>query len=151
MSPESLFDRVYTHQTDIWSYGILLWEVFTLGGSPYPGLPAEELLDFLQSGKRMPCPQHCPVEMYTIMRDCWLEQPDQRPTFTQLVERVGRILEKNVSKDNPYLTLDGLKEEAAPASDQFPPPTAAEKKSVAGGDKRGEYYLTPTDSNDVLA
>jgi FMS-like tyrosine kinase 1 len=75
-----------------------LWEIFTLGGTPYPGLPTEQLLDYLSEGNRMNQPQNCPLEMYTIMRDCWIDAPEQRPDFVAIAERIGKILEKNVTK-----------------------------------------------------
>ena len=78
-----------------WSFGILLWETFTLGGNPYPGLPTEQLLDYLSEGKRMDMPAKCPLEVYTIMRDCWNHDADDRPHFTTLVEQLAKILEKN--------------------------------------------------------
>ena len=85
-----------------WSFGILLWETFTLGGTPYPGLPTEQLLDYLSDGKRMENPAKCPLEVYTIMRDCWIHEPDQRPHFTTLNERLGKILERNMTTVQGY-------------------------------------------------
>uniref|UniRef100_A0A8C0G344 Fibroblast growth factor receptor n=1 Tax=Bubo bubo TaxID=30461 RepID=A0A8C0G344_BUBBB len=61
MAPEALFDRVYTHQSDVWSFGILMWEIFTLGGSPYPGIPVEELFKLLKEGHRMDRPSNYPA------------------------------------------------------------------------------------------
>ncbi|KAE8614913.1 hypothetical protein XENTR_v10008347 [Xenopus tropicalis] len=63
MAPEALFDRVYTHQSDIWSFGVLTWEIFTLGGSPYPGIPVEELFKLLREGHRMDKPSNCTHEL----------------------------------------------------------------------------------------
>lgn len=85
-------------QSFSWSFGVCLWEIFTLGGAPYPGLPTEQLLDFLSEGHRMEQPHKCPLDMYTIMRDCWEQNPDIRPTFAQLSERIGRIIELHASK-----------------------------------------------------
>jgi len=93
----SIYSLNYFFHVPRWSFGILLWETFTLGGTPYPGLPTEQLLDYLSEGKRMDNPAKCPLEVYTIMRDCWLHEPDQRPHFTALNERLGKILERNMT------------------------------------------------------
>uniref|UniRef100_A0A8C9R582 Fibroblast growth factor receptor n=1 Tax=Scleropages formosus TaxID=113540 RepID=A0A8C9R582_SCLFO len=103
MAPEALFDRVYTHQSDVWSYGVLLWEIFTLGGSPYPGIPVEELFKLLKEGHRMEKPANCTHELYMIMRECWHAVPLQRPTFRQLVEDHDRVL--SMTSSNDYLDL----------------------------------------------
>uniref|UniRef100_A0A7N6B665 Fibroblast growth factor receptor n=1 Tax=Anabas testudineus TaxID=64144 RepID=A0A7N6B665_ANATE len=92
MAPEALFDRIYTHQSDVWSFGVLLWEIFTLGGSPYPGVPVEELFKLLKEGHRMEKPSACTQELYLMMRDCWHAVPSCRPTFQQLVEDLDRTL-----------------------------------------------------------
>ncbi|XP_012814429.1 fibroblast growth factor receptor 1 isoform X2 [Xenopus tropicalis] len=103
MAPEALFDRIYTHQSDVWSFGVLLWEIFTLGGSPYPGVPMEELFKLLKEGHRMDKPTTCTNELYMMMKDCWHAMPSQRPTFNQLVEDLDRILA--LSSNQEYLDL----------------------------------------------
>lgn len=103
MAPEALFDRVYTTQSDVWSYGILLWEIMTLGGTPYPSVPIEKLFQLLRDGHRMEKPQGCSLEVYVIMRECWNQSPYQRPTFTELVEDLDRIL--TFATDQEYLDL----------------------------------------------
>ncbi|XP_069801145.1 fibroblast growth factor receptor 1 isoform X3 [Dendropsophus ebraccatus] len=103
MAPEALFDRIYTHQSDVWSFGVLLWEIFTLGGSPYPGVPMEELFKLLKEGHRMDKPTNCTNELYMMMRDCWHAVPSQRPTFVQLVEDLDRIVA--LSSNQEYLDL----------------------------------------------
>ncbi|XP_069039038.1 fibroblast growth factor receptor 1-A isoform X5 [Lepisosteus oculatus] len=103
MAPEALFDRIYTHQSDVWSFGVLLWEIFTLGGSPYPGVPVEELFKLLKEGHRMDKPSTCTHELYMMMRDCWHAVPSQRPTFKQLVEDLDRTLA--MTSNQEYLDL----------------------------------------------
>eukprot|EP00066_Takifugu_rubripes_P024523 XP_011613789.1 PREDICTED: fibroblast growth factor receptor 1-A-like isoform X1 [Takifugu rubripes] len=103
MAPEALFDRIYTHQSDVWSFGVLLWEIFTLGGSPYPGVPVEELFKLLKEGHRMDKPSTCTHELYMMMRDCWNAVPSQRPTFKQLVEDLDRCLA--MTSNQEYLEL----------------------------------------------
>ncbi|XP_058860465.1 fibroblast growth factor receptor 3-like isoform X8 [Acipenser ruthenus] len=113
MAPEALFDRVYTHQSDVWSYGVLLWEIFTLGGSPYPGIPVEELFKLLKEGHRMDKPANCTHELYMIMRECWHAVPSQRPTFKQLVEDHDRVL--TMTSTDEYLDLSVVFEQYSPA------------------------------------
>ncbi|XP_033844944.1 fibroblast growth factor receptor 1b [Periophthalmus magnuspinnatus] len=103
MAPEALFDRIYTHQSDVWSFGVLLWEIFTLGGSPYPGVPVEELFKLLKEGHRMEKPSACTQDMYQMMRDCWHAVPSRRPTFQQLVDDLDRML--SLMANQEYLDL----------------------------------------------
>uniref|UniRef100_A0A8D3CMZ5 receptor protein-tyrosine kinase n=1 Tax=Scophthalmus maximus TaxID=52904 RepID=A0A8D3CMZ5_SCOMX len=117
MAPEALFDRIYTHQSDVWSFGVLLWEIFTLGGSPYPGVPVEELFKLLKEGHRMEKPPACTQELYLMMRDCWNAVPSRRPTFQQLVEDLDRTL--SLMANQEYLDL------AAPLVQYSIPPDEA--------------------------
>lgn len=116
MAPEALFHRVYTTQSDVWSYGILLWEIMTLGGTPYPSVPSvEKLFQLLRSGHRMEKPPCCSLEIYMLMRDCWSYQPNERPTFGELVEDLDRIL--TITANEEYLDL-GLPQLDTPPSSQ---------------------------------
>ncbi|KAL2082888.1 hypothetical protein ACEWY4_020661 [Coilia grayii] len=113
MAPEALFDRVYTHQSDVWSFGVLMWEIFTLGGSPYPGIPVEELFKLLKEGHRMDKPGNCTNELYMMMKDCWHAISSQRPTFKQLVEDLDRIL--TLATNEEYLDLRAHPEQYSPS------------------------------------
>uniref|UniRef100_A0A7N8YJJ4 Vascular endothelial growth factor receptor 3 n=1 Tax=Mastacembelus armatus TaxID=205130 RepID=A0A7N8YJJ4_9TELE len=99
MSPESIFDKVFTTQSDVWSYGILLWEIFSLGASPYPGLHIdEEFCHRLKGGTRMRAPEYSTPEIYSTMLTCWEASPSDRPTFTDLVETLGDLLQAKVQQ-----------------------------------------------------
>ncbi|CAL8322704.1 unnamed protein product [Lota lota] len=113
MAPEALFDRIYTHQSDVWSFGVLLWEMFTMGGSPYPGVPVEELFKLLREGHRMERPSSCTPELYHLMTACWLSVPSQRPTFQQLVQDLDHTLSKITNKE--YLDLSAPGVQCSPA------------------------------------
>ncbi|XP_046749784.1 fibroblast growth factor receptor homolog 1-like isoform X2 [Diprion similis] len=116
MAPEALFHRLYTTQSDVWSYGILLWEIMTLGGTPYPSVPSvEKLFQLLRSGHRMEKPPCCSIEIYMLMRDCWSYQPNERPMFGELVEDLDRIL--TITANEEYLDL-GLPQLDTPPSSQ---------------------------------
>ncbi|XP_047424727.1 vascular endothelial growth factor receptor 1 isoform X3 [Mugil cephalus] len=107
MSPESIFDKVFTTQSDVWSYGILLWEIFSLGASPYPGLHIdEEFCHRLKGGTRMRAPEYSTPEIYSTMLACWEASPSDRPTFTNLVETLGDLLQARVQQDGKdYIPL----------------------------------------------
>uniref|UniRef100_A0A672J3L6 receptor protein-tyrosine kinase n=1 Tax=Salarias fasciatus TaxID=181472 RepID=A0A672J3L6_SALFA len=99
MSPESIFDKVFTTQSDVWSFGILLWEIFSLGASPYPGLHIdEEFCHRLKGGTRMRAPEYSTPEIYSTMLACWEAAPSDRPTFTNLVETLGDLLQARVQQ-----------------------------------------------------
>uniref|UniRef100_A0A9J7XKK8 Fibroblast growth factor receptor n=1 Tax=Cyprinus carpio carpio TaxID=630221 RepID=A0A9J7XKK8_CYPCA len=127
MAPEALFDRVYTHQSDVWSFGVLMWEIFTLGGSPYPGIPVEELFKLLKEGHRMDKPSNCTHELYMKMRECWHAVPTQRPTFKQLVEELDRLL---VTISDEYLDLSTPFEQYSPSCEDTSSSCSSDNDSV---------------------
>ncbi|XP_073332125.1 vascular endothelial growth factor receptor 2 isoform X1 [Pagrus major] len=107
MAPETIFDRVYTTQSDVWSFGVLLWEIFSLGASPYPGVCIDEsFCRRLKEGTRMRPPEYATTEIYQTMLDCWLDRPTDRPTFTELVEHLGNLLQASAQQDGKdYIPL----------------------------------------------
>ncbi|GAB6024923.1 hypothetical protein CHUAL_010028 [Chamberlinius hualienensis] len=118
MAPEALFDRVYTSQSDVWSFGILLWEIETLGGTPYPSVPVEKLFQLLRDGHRMEKPYNCSMEMYMLMRECWDDNPHNRPTFSELVDRLDVML--TICTSDEYLDLSIPVLQTPPSSDEWP-------------------------------
>ncbi|XP_013415521.1 tyrosine kinase receptor Cad96Ca-like [Lingula anatina] len=98
MAPESLSDSVYTTKSDVWAYGILLWEIVTLGATPYPTMvTARELLKEIDQGYRMEKPKHCTPELYKLMTWCWEQDPGRRPTFEDLVVHLEKLLREEVT------------------------------------------------------
>ncbi|RNA40231.1 Vascular endothelial growth factor receptor [Brachionus plicatilis] len=110
MAPESLLDRKVYPNSDIWSFGVLMWEVFTLGGSPYPTVPIEKLFDYLKEGNRMSRPELCDEEMYDLMLDCWNISSELRPSFAVINERLEVLLAKyeNKRQENNFAELEKL-------------------------------------------
>uniref|UniRef100_A0A8C9SNF3 receptor protein-tyrosine kinase n=1 Tax=Scleropages formosus TaxID=113540 RepID=A0A8C9SNF3_SCLFO len=93
MAPESIFDCVYTVQSDVWSYGVLLWEIFSLGKNPYPGIPVDTTFyEMIRDGYQMSPPEFAPQEIYTIIKMCWDLEPTRRPTFQYIVQLMKSFL-----------------------------------------------------------
>ncbi|XP_025412408.1 proto-oncogene tyrosine-protein kinase ROS isoform X3 [Sipha flava] len=81
MSPESLVDGVFTSQSDVWAFGVLLWEIMSLGQQPYPGLSNINVMYHVQHGGRLEKPINCPKTLYNLMLKCWNVEPEIRPRF----------------------------------------------------------------------
>ncbi|XP_055337298.1 vascular endothelial growth factor receptor 1-like [Paramacrobiotus metropolitanus] len=112
MSPESIIQRLFNQKSDVWSFGVLMWELFSLGETPYANssLDISNLLDFLSSlrnGTRMERPATCPVSIYSLMLSCWITAPEERPEFAQLEKELTTLIgndsaEIYYSLDLPY-------------------------------------------------
>ncbi|XP_061385952.1 insulin-like receptor isoform X3 [Danaus plexippus] len=85
MSPESLKDGVFSSNSDVWSYGVVLWEMATLAMQPYQGLSNEQVVRYVVEGGVMERPEHCPDRLYELMRACWAHRAPARPSFLRLV------------------------------------------------------------------
>ncbi|MGH0165110.1 UNVERIFIED_CONTAM: hypothetical protein FKN15_048427 [Acipenser sinensis] len=93
MPPEAFMEGIFTSKTDTWSFGVLLWEIFSLGYMPYPSRSNQEVLEFVTSGGRMDPPKNCPGPVYRIMTQTWQHQPEDRPNFSTILERVDYCLQ----------------------------------------------------------
>ncbi|NXS69350.1 FLT3 kinase, partial [Pandion haliaetus] len=90
MAPESLFERTYTMKSDVWSYGILLWEIFSLGVNPYPGIQVDtKFYKLIQSGFKMDRPYYATKDVYHMMQSCWALDSRKRPSFSWLVSSLA--------------------------------------------------------------
>ncbi|XP_040835822.1 receptor-type tyrosine-protein kinase FLT3 [Ochotona curzoniae] len=106
MAPESLFEGVYTIKSDVWSYGILLWEIFSLGVNPYPGIPVDaNFYKLIQSGFKMDQPFYATEEIYFIMQSCWAFDSRKRPSFPNLTSFLGCQLAD--AEEAMYQNVDG--------------------------------------------
>ncbi|XP_061681376.1 tyrosine-protein kinase receptor Tie-1 isoform X3 [Syngnathoides biaculeatus] len=119
MAIESLNYSVYTTKSDVWSFGILLWEIVSLGGTPYCGMTCAELYEKLPQGYRMEKPKNCDDEVYELMKQCWRDRPYERPPFSQVSVQLNRMQEARKAYVNmalfenfTYAGIDATAEEA---------------------------------------
>ncbi|CAL8359500.1 tyrosine-protein kinase Fes/Fps [Gadus morhua] len=90
-APEALNYGRYTTESDVWSFGVVLWETFSRGMTPYTSMSNQQTRDELERGYRMPAPPACPPEVYRLMQSCWQTEPRNRPSFRELMEQLAEL------------------------------------------------------------
>lgn len=103
MALESILHRIYTHQSDVWSYGVTVWELMTFGSKPYDGIPASEISTILEKGERLPQPPICTIDVYMIMVKCWMIDAESRPKFRELSAEFTKM----ARDPSRYLVIQG--------------------------------------------
>ncbi|XP_019847641.2 vascular endothelial growth factor receptor 1 isoform X9 [Bactrocera dorsalis] len=157
---ESLSDHIFSTYTDVWSFGIVLWEFFSLAKVPYPGMdPNQSLYLKIKDGYRMEKPPYANNELYDIMLECWSTNPESRPLFNVLEKYFARMLGEDVTnhyvdlndtylranmdnantKPTDYLSLMGSPDEMAPAPPRY-----------VNGHILPEIRIQPSTSDDYL-
>lgn len=101
MALESLQDYSYTSESDVWSFGVVLWEIETGGKVPYAALGGQEIVKLLKTGERLPKPEGCSDEIYDMMVKCWHPNPKERPTFQEL----AHVMDSLMSAEADYLEI----------------------------------------------
>lgn len=92
MAMESLKRQVFTTQSDVWSFGVLLWEILALGEKPYQTIRPAHLYEYLKDGYRLHRPALCCRELYALMLGCWLENPAKRPKFGDIRDEIDKLM-----------------------------------------------------------
>ncbi|KAM6972942.1 hepatocyte growth factor receptor [Aplochiton taeniatus] len=119
MALESLQTHKFTPKSDVWSFGVLLWELMTRGAPPYSDVNSFDITIFLLQGRRLLQPEFCPDALYQVMVECWHPMPERRPTFSDLVARIASLFSSfsgehyillnttyvNIDKMSPYPSL----------------------------------------------
>uniref|UniRef100_A0A3Q3JZA0 Receptor protein-tyrosine kinase n=1 Tax=Monopterus albus TaxID=43700 RepID=A0A3Q3JZA0_MONAL len=101
MALESILFRIYTHQSDVWSYGVTIWEMMSYGAEPYATMRPQEVPYLLEKGERLSQPQICTIDVYMVMVKCWMIDENVRPTFKELANEFTRM-----ARDPPrYLVI----------------------------------------------
>ncbi|NXN94995.1 RON protein, partial [Rhinopomastus cyanomelas] len=132
MALESLQTQKFTTKSDVWSFGVLMWELLTRGSSPYPEVDPYDMARYLMQGRRLPQPQHCPDTLYRVMLSCWAPAPEDRPSFTGLVAELERVLATLEGEHYVNLAITYVNLEQGPP---FPP---APSWQLPDGEKESE-------------
>ncbi|XP_066526360.1 receptor tyrosine-protein kinase erbB-3b [Hoplias malabaricus] len=110
MALESILFRRYTHQSDVWSYGVTVWEMMSYGAEPYAAMHPHDVPSLLEKGERLAQPQICTIDVYMVMVKCWMIDENIRPTFKELANEFTRM-----ARDPPrYLVVKNDQNSAAP-------------------------------------
>ena len=88
MPPESILYGKFTTESDVWAFGVVLWEIYSFGLQPYYGYSNSEVIEMIRSRQLLPCPEDCPSRMYAFMVECWHEIPTRRPPFAEIHARL---------------------------------------------------------------
>ena len=88
MPPESILYGKFTTESDVWAFGVVLWEIYSFGLQPYYGYSNSEVIEMIRSRQLLPCPEDCPSRMYAFMVECWHEVPARRPAFPEIHQRL---------------------------------------------------------------
>ncbi|SPP73146.1 focal adhesion kinase 1 isoform X2 [Drosophila guanche] len=92
MSPESINFRRFTTASDVWMFGVCIWEILMLGVKPFQGVKNSDVISKLENGERLPLPPNCPPRLYSLMSQCWAYEPLKRPNFKRIKETLNEIL-----------------------------------------------------------
>ncbi|XP_056603248.1 tyrosine-protein kinase ABL1 isoform X1 [Triplophysa dalaica] len=118
-APESLAYNIFSIKSDVWAFGVLLWEIATYGMSPYPGIDLSQVYELLQRDYRMDRPEGCPEKVYELMRACWRWTPAERPSFAETHQAfetmfqessISDEVEKELGKKGKKLTLSPIQQ-----------------------------------------
>uniref|UniRef100_A0A146LW81 receptor protein-tyrosine kinase n=2 Tax=Lygus hesperus TaxID=30085 RepID=A0A146LW81_LYGHE len=110
MAPESLHYNLFTHKSDVWSFGVLLWEIVTLGSTPYSTMGARDVMRQVIDGYRLEKPKHCKAEFFKVLTKCWQHDSNKRPTFSELKSEIGTLL-GNSESEGRFVDLEAMAEE----------------------------------------
>ncbi|KAK6175676.1 hypothetical protein SNE40_014078 [Patella caerulea] len=120
MALESIEKGTYSSKSDVWSLGVVIWELFTRGVTPYPGVEGWDLSRYVRSGRRLPKPWFCPDDMYELMLKCWNVNANNRPDFSIVTTELFQMAQVYEEVKPPSQTSEELKSPYAMVADALP-------------------------------
>ncbi|XP_021926786.1 focal adhesion kinase 1 isoform X4 [Zootermopsis nevadensis] len=126
MSPESINFRRFTTASDVWMFGVCMWEILMLGVKPFQGVKNNDVIGKIESGERLALPQNCPPRLYSLMSQCWAYEPSKRPSFKDIREVLNEILMEERHQQQETMRRENRRVQAmswgSTGSDDPPPP-----------------------------
>ncbi|XP_060821683.1 focal adhesion kinase 1 isoform X5 [Bombus pascuorum] len=123
MAPESINFRRFTTSSDVWMFGVCMWEILMLGVKPFQGVKNNEVIRKLENGERLALPNHCPPRLYSLMSQCWSYEPSKRPTFKEIRETLHEILLEEKHQQQETMRRENRRVQAMSwGADDVPPP-----------------------------
>ncbi|KAL6447379.1 hypothetical protein ACFW04_001532 [Cataglyphis niger] len=123
MAPESINFRRFTTSSDVWMFGVCMWEILMLGVKPFQGVKNNEVIRKLENGERLALPNHCPPRLYSLMSQCWSYEPSKRPTFKEIRETLHEILMEEKHQQQETMRRENRRVQAMSwGADDVPPP-----------------------------
>uniref|UniRef100_A0A914CPG4 Protein kinase domain-containing protein n=1 Tax=Acrobeloides nanus TaxID=290746 RepID=A0A914CPG4_9BILA len=116
LSIEAIVEKLFSEKSDVWAFGVLMFEVFSLGQEPYAGIGTRQILSFLQNGERMSRPELATNDMYEMMCRCWEENLETRPKFEELAAKLHEVLEGESEYSRYYEELELLQKQEGPSN-----------------------------------
>nr|XP_031829304.1 focal adhesion kinase 1 isoform X1 [Nomia melanderi] len=123
MAPESINFRRFTTSSDVWMFGVCMWEILMLGVKPFQGVKNHDVIHKLENGERLALPNHCPPRLYSLMSQCWSYEPSKRPTFKEIRETLHEILLEEKHQQQETMKRENRRVQAMSwGADDVPPP-----------------------------
>uniref|UniRef100_A0A8C3YGE9 Focal adhesion kinase 1 n=1 Tax=Catagonus wagneri TaxID=51154 RepID=A0A8C3YGE9_9CETA len=125
MAPESINFRRFTSASDVWMFGVCMWEILMLGVKPFQGVKNNDVIGRIENGERLPMPPSCPPTLYSLMTKCWAYDPGRRPRFTELKAQLSTILEEEKVQQEERMRMESRRQVTVSwdsgGSDEAPP------------------------------
>ncbi|XP_069813145.1 focal adhesion kinase 1 isoform X7 [Dendropsophus ebraccatus] len=125
MAPESINFRRFTSASDVWMFGVCMWEILMYGVKPFQGVKNNDVIGRIENGERLPMPPNCPPTLYSLMTKCWAYDPSRRPRFTELKAQLSTILEEEKLQQEERMRMESRRQVTVSwdsgGSDEAPP------------------------------
>lgn len=125
MAPESINFRRFTSASDVWMFGVCMWEILMHGVKPFQGVKNNDVIGRIENGERLPMPPNCPPTLYSLMTKCWAYDPSRRPRFTELKAQLSTILEEEKAQQEERMRMESRRQASVSwdsgGSDEAPP------------------------------